>query len=137
MKMVNVRISWRIDATNTGVPHDLICGCSLLDPSTEEELVMLPWWVIFDMGTGGSMSGLTLEATGDIPAGTYTAIAKAWENRSGGTKIMDITYEGEIIGAVYQAGTGVLTGELDRATQTLVISEAAVSARIDNFTISI
>ncbi len=136
--MVQVTISYTIDATNTGVPHDIICGCSLLDPNTGEELVMLPWWIIYNMGTGGSISGLTINASGDIPAGTYNAIAKAWENYSGGTKISDINYDGQIIGALYQAGTGALTGELDRATQTLVIGGVGgVAATIDNFNITI
>ena len=136
--MVQVTISYTIDATNTGVTHDIICGCSLLDPNTGEELVMLPWWVIFNMGTGGSISGLTINASGDIPAGTYQAKARAWENYSGGTKISDINYDGQVIGALYQSGTGALTGILDEAIQTLVIGGVGgVAATIDNFTITI
>ena len=136
--MVQVTISYTIDATNTGEPHDLICGCSLLNPSTGEEIVTLPWWVIYNVSTGGSISGLTIQASGDIPAGTYQAKARAWENRSGGTKISDITSGGQVVGALYQAGTGSLTGILDESVKTLVISGAAgVSARIDNFAISV
>lgn len=131
--MVQVTISYTIDATNTGVQHDLICGCSLLDPNTGEELVMLPWWVIWNVPTGQGYR-VTLSASGDIPTGTYLAKARAWENHSGGTKIANL----DSVGAVYQAGTGVLTGILDEATQTLVITgPAVVSAKINAFTIRI
>jgi len=132
--MTQVTISWTIEATNTGVQHDLTCGCSLLDPSTGEELVMLPWWVIWNVPTGQGYA-VTIHGSGDLPAGTYLAIAKAWENHSGGTKVADL----DSVGALYQAGTGALTGELDRATQTLIISPGAtgVSAEINNFTITI
>ena len=130
--MVQVTITYAIDVTNTGIVHDLTCGCSLLDPNTGEELFMLPWWVIWNVPTGKGYN-VTIHASGDVTAGTYTAIAKAWENHSGGTKVADL----DSIGALYHGGTGVLTGELDRATQTLVISEAAISARINNFTINI
>lgn len=137
--MVQVTINYTIDATNTGAQHDLICGCSLLDPNSGEELIMLPWWIIYNVGTGGSISGLTISGSGDIPARTYQAKARAWENYSGGTKITDITYEGQVIGALYQAGTGALTGILDEAVQTLVIGgvPGEVSATIDKFTITI
>ena len=130
--MVQVTITYTIKATNTGAPHDLTCGCSLLDPNTGEELVMLPWWVIWDVPTGGQYT-VTIQASGDIPARTYLAKTRAWENHSGGTKVSDL----DSVGALYQAGTGVLTGILDEATQTLVIGPAAVSARIDDFTITI
>jgi len=136
--MVQVTISYAIEAVNTGVAHDLICGCSLLDPNTGEELVMLPWWVIWNVPTGKGYN-VTINASGDVPAGTYTAIAKAWENYSSGTKAGDLVAEGVAIGALYQGGTGALTGELDRATQTLVISgvPGEVSVEINNFSISI
>ena len=130
--MVQVTISWTIEAYNTGIEHDLTCGCSLLDPNTGEELIMLPWWVIWNVPTGYGYS-VTITASGDAPARTYLAIAKAWETHSGGTKVADL----DSIGALYQAGTGVLTGELDAATQTLVINGPAVSARIDKFIITI
>ena len=131
--MVQVTISYIIEATNTGVQHDLTCGCSLLDPSSGEELVMLPWWVIFNAPTGGGYT-VTINASGDIPAGTYQAKARAWENHSGGTKVGDL----DSVGELYQAGTGVLTGILDEATQTLVIGNGVgVSAEISNFSISV
>ena len=136
--MVQATISYTTNATNTGVAHDLTIGCSLLDPSTGTELVMLPWWVIFNAGTGTSISGLTINASGDITARTYLAKTRLWENHSGGTKVQDIVYEGNIIGALYQAGTGVLTGILDEATQSLAVGGGggAVSAIIDSFTIT-
>ena len=131
--MVQVTISYTIEATNTGVQHDLTCGCSLLDPSTGDELVMLPWWVIWDVPTGNGYS-VTINASGDIPAGTYQAKARAWENHSGGTEVAPL----DSVGMLYQAGTGSLTGILDEAIQTLVIGNGvAVSAVIDNFTIMI
>ena len=132
--MVQVTITYAIEATNTGVLHDLTCGCSLLDPSTGEELVMLPWWVIWNVPTGQGYT-VTISASGDISAGTYQAKARAWENHSGGTKVGDL----DSVGALYQAGTGVLTGVLDEAVQTLVISgvPGEVSADITNFTITI
>ncbi len=131
--MVQVKITYTIEAYNTGVMHDLTCGCSLLDPSTGEELVMLPWWTVWDVPTNQGYS-ITLSVTGNIPAGTYQAKARAWENHSGGTKVADL----DSIGAIYQAGTGVLTGILDEAVQTLNIAgPAGVSATINNFSITI
>lgn len=130
---MQVTISYTIEATNTGVQHDLTCGCSLLDPSTGAELVMLPWWVIWSVPTGVGYA-VTINASGDIPAGTYLAKARAWENHSGGTEVAPL----DSVGALYQAGTGVLTGILDEATQTLVIGNGvAVSAVIDNFAITV
>jgi len=131
--MVFVTVSYTIEAINTGVQHDLICGCSLLDPNTGEELVMLPWWVIWNVPTNSGY-GITITASGDLAAGTYLAIAKAWENYSEGTKVGDL----DSIGEVYRGGTGSLTGELDAATQTLIISEnGGVSVVINNFTMAI
>lgn len=130
--MVQVTISYTIEATNTGVQHDLTCGCSLLDPTGTEELVMLPWWVIWNVPTGVGYN-VTISASGDLPAGTYLAITRAWENYSVGTKVGDL----DSVGVLYQGGTGSLTGILDEATQTLVIGATGVSAVIDNFTITI
>ena len=130
--MVQVRISYTIEATNTGVQHDLACGCSLLDPNTMEELVMIPWWVIWAVPTNVGYT-VTINASGDIPAGTYLAITRAWENYSVGTKVTDL----DSVGVLYQAGTGSLTGILDEATQTLVIGAVGVSAEINNFSITI
>jgi len=131
--MVQVKITYTIEAYNTGVQHDLTCGCSLLDPYTGEELVMLPWWVIWNVPTNQGYS-ITLSVTGDIPVGTYQAKARAWETHSGGTKIGDL----DSVGALYQAGTGVLTGILAEAVQTLVIAgPTVVSAEIGNFTITV
>ena len=94
---------------------------------------MLTWWVIFNAPTGGVYT-VTIQASGDIPAGTYQAKARAWENHSGGTKVSDL----DSVGELYQAGTGVLTGILDEATQTLVIGNGVgVSAEISNFSISV
>ncbi len=131
--MVQVTITYTIVATNTGVVHDLTCGCSLLDPNTGDELVMLPWWVIWNAPTGGEYE-VTINASGDIAAGTYLAKARAWETHSGGTKVGDL----DSIGALYNGGTGILTGILSEATQTLIIGEGVgISATVDNLTISI
>ena len=132
--MVQVTFTYVIEAYNTGVQHDLTCGCSLLDPNTGEELIILPWWVCWDLDTNTGYE-VTINASGDFPAGTYLAKARAWENHSGGTKVGDL----DSVGAVYQAGTGILTGILDEATQTIVISgvPVQVSAEIANFTITI
>ncbi len=129
--MAKVTLYYTIDATNTGAPHDLILGCSLLGNT----VIDLPWLVFYNVSTGGYVKGFTIQYTIDIPAGNYTAIAKAWENRSGGTKIKDITYDGQVIGAIIEGGT--LTGELDRATQSITIAQEMVSATIDNFAITI
>ena len=130
--MVQVTITYSIEAVNTGTQHDLTCGCSLLDPNSGEELVMLPWWVIWNVPTGQGYN-VTISASGDVPARTYQAKARAWENHSGGTKVGNL----DSIGAIYQAGTGVLTGILDEAIKTLVVGPAGVSADITNFTIKI
>ena len=132
--MVQVTFTYVIEAYNTGIRHDLTCGCSLLDPNTGEELIILPWWVCWDLDTNTGYE-VTINASGDFPAGTYLAKARAWENHSGGTKVGDL----DSVGAVYQAGTGILTGILDEATQTIVISgvPGQVSAEIANFTITI
>ena len=130
--MVQVTITYLIEATNTGITHDLTCGCSLLDPYTGEELYAFPWWVIWNVPTGGGYA-VTINATGDILAGTYQAKARAWENYSGGTKVDDL----DSVGALYTGG--VLTGILDEAVQTLVIEEepGVVSATIDTFVITV
>ncbi len=132
--MVQVSLVYTIQATNTGITNDLTCGCSLLDPSTGEELYMLPWWVIWNVPTGNTWT-VEITATGDIAAGTYQAKARAWENHVGGTKLGDL----DGVGALYQAGTGTLTGILDEAVKTLVIGEepGEVSATIDTFTITV
>jgi len=133
--MVQVTITYAIEAVNTGVQHDLTCGCSLLDPNTGEELVMLPWWVIWDVPTGQGYI-VTITASGDIPAGTYQAKARAWADYTAGTKAGDL----DSVGILYQAGTGSCNPPiLDEAVQTLVISgiPGEVSARIDNFTITV
>ena len=136
--MVQVTLTYVIKAINTGVAHDLICGCSLLNPNTGDELYYLPWWRIFNVPTGGQWT-ITIAASGDISAGTYLAIARAWETFSGGTKVNDLRDDasGAIVGALYQAGSGALTGILDEATQTLTIGVAGVSAEILNFSITI
>ena len=137
--MVRVTITYAIKATNTGTPYDLTCGCSLLNPSTGEALYDLPWWVVWDVPTGNAWT-VTIHATGDINAGTYQAKARAWENHVGGTKVSDLRDStGKVVGALYQAGTGTLTGILDEAVKTLVIGgePGEVSARIDTFTITV
>ena len=128
--MVQVTLNYVIEAYNTGVQHDLTCGCSLLDPNTGQALYDLPWWVVWDVPTNQGYI-VTISVTGDINPGTYTAIARAWENHSGGTKVGDLNS----VGAVYTGG--ILTGILDEATQTLVIGEVpgVVSADITKFSI--
>ena len=118
--MVQTTISYTTDVTNTGIQNDIIVGCSLISGTGQE--IMLPWWALFNIGTGGYVSGLQLSALGDIPAGTYTAITRAWKNRSGGTKVQDIIIDGQVIGAVYQAATGSITGILDEETRSITIS---------------
>jgi len=133
--MVQVTITYTIEAINTGIQHDLICGCSLLDPNTGEELYMLPWWVIWNVPTGQGYT-VTINATGDVVAGTYLAKARAWTDYTAGTKAGDL----DSVGILYQGGTGApLAPWLDEATQTLVISgvPGEVSATINTFTITI
>lgn len=131
--MVQTTITYVIEAYNTGVMHDLTCGCSLLDPSTGQEIYALPWWVVWDVETNAGWN-ITIRVTGDVNPGTYLAVARAWENHSGGTKAGDL----DSIGAVYDGGTGVLTGILDEATATLVVEDVAVvSAEIGLFTITV
>lgn len=134
-----VDISWSIKVRNTGPQHDIIAGCSLLDPNTGEELVEMPWWIIWDVPTNNVWTTSLIWSNVNIPSGTYLAKARAWTSYSGSpTKIMDLaTREGIVIGAVYQAGTGLLHDWLDEATQTLVVSPALVSADIEQFTITV
>lgn len=136
--MVQVTLTYKIIATNTGTQHDLICGCSLVDPSTGEELVMLPWWRIFNVPTGGQWI-VTIAASGDIPARTYLAKARAWTGYTAGTKAADLKdTAGNIVGILYQGGTGSCNPPiLDEKSQTIVVGPAAISARIDTFTITV
>lgn len=127
--MVNVEIRYEIIAYNLGIQHDLICNCRLVDAGGTERYA-LPWWIIWNVPTGVAYR-VALTVLGDVVAGTYTAVARAWANSSGGIKINDL----DSLGAYYTEG--VLTGMLDEATQTITISEGAVSARIDQFTITI
>ena len=136
--MVQVTLVYTIQATNTGTPHDLNCGCSLLNPTTGEELYPLPWWVIFNVPTGGQYN-VEINATGDVTPGTYQAKARAWTDYNAGTKASDLVdSSGNIVGALYNGGTGSVNPPiLDEAVQTIVIGQAVVSATIDNFTITI
>jgi len=137
--MVQVTLTYVIKATNTGVAHDLICGCSLLDSSGETELYRLPWWVIWNVPTGNAWT-VTISASGDIPAGTYTAICRAWTGYTIGTKAFDLKLpDGTVVGICYQASDEdlMIPPALDEATQTLTIGVAGVSARIDDFNITI
>lgn len=136
--MVKVTIRWTIKATNTGIPHDLICGCSLLDPSTGEALYDLPWWVIWDVPSGKRWS-VPIGVILDVVPGTYTAKCRAWAGYTAGTKATDLKIaDGTIVGIAYYGGTGLCNPPiLDEAVQTLVIGQGAVSARIDDFAITI
>lgn len=139
--MVQVSLTYITKVTNTGIPHDVIVGCSLLDPSTGEELYYLPWWVVWNVPSNSWVEVKISNITGDIPAGTYQAKARAWTDYTAGTKAGDLKREdGTIVGILYHAGTGSCNPPwLDEAVQTLVIPEgpAEVSARIDAFTITI
>ncbi len=130
--MVQINLTYVTEVTNTGTQHDLAVGVSLLDPNTGEELVMLPWWVIWNVPTGITYTVTISDITGDIPARTYQAKCRAWENYSGGVEIAPL----DSVGALYQAGVGDLTGILDEAVQTLTIGAAGVSAEILNFSIA-
>lgn len=139
--MVQVSLTYTTKVTNTGIPHDVIVGCSLLDPITEEELYYLPWWVWWDVGSNYWVQVEISNITGDIPAGTYTAKARAWTDYEPGTKAGDLKLEdGTVVGIVYHSGTGKpLSPWLDEAVQTLVIGEepGEVTARIDAFSITV
>ncbi len=108
------------------------------DPTTGEELYPLPWWVIFNVPTGGQYN-VEINATGDVTPGTYQAKARAWTDYNAGTKASDLVdSSGNIVGALYNGGTGSVNPPiLDEAVQTIVIGQAVVSATIDNFTITI
>ena len=136
--MVQVDLKWTIKATNTGDTHDLICGCSLLDPISGEELYPLPWWVVWNVPSGDNCTVPLTWTNVDIAPGTYLAKARAWTTYSAGTKAIDLkTSDGTIVGIVYNADTGNCYDWLDEETQTLVISSAGVSAEINSFTITI
>ena len=136
--MVQVTITYTTNVTNTGVPNDIIVGCSLMDSTGQEEMIRLPWWVIWDVGTGGSAS-VTLNASGDITPANYLAITRAWTGHIVGTKFSDITYDGNIVGAAYKASWDelMIPPALDEATQTLAIGVGGISATIDDFNITI
>lgn len=134
--MVQVSLTYTTKVTNTGIPHDVIVGCSLLDPNTGEELYYLPWWVWWDVDSNVWVQVELRDITGDIPAGTYLAKARAWTDYTAGTKAGDL----DSVGIIYHSGTGSCNPPwLDEETQTLVIPEgpAEVTARIDSFTITV
>lgn len=134
--MVNVTIHTLAKVTNTGNPHDVIVGISLLDPDTREELYMLPWWVWWDVPSDHWVQ-VGYDATGDIEPGTYDAVCKAWTNYEEGVD-GNLVSDGEVVGKIYNGGTGeCLPPILDEAHQTLVIGPGAVSATIDEFTINL
>jgi len=129
-------VRWITNIKNTGDVHDLIVGCSLLDPSSGEELVYFPWWRIFNVPSGNS-GRVTIDVTG-VPAGSYLGKCRAWTSYTGGTKVADlIDTSGNIVGAVYQAGTGTLNAPiLDEMTQNITIS-GGISADITEFSLAV
>jgi len=134
--MVQVSLTYVTEVINTGIQNDLNVGVSLLDPDTGQELVMLPWWVIWDVPTGQGYNVTISGISGDIPAMTYLAKCRAWTDHTPGTKVGDL----DSIGVLYQAGTGSLHPPiLDEATQTLVIPEVPgeIAAKINVFTITV
>lgn len=126
-------LNWTIYARNTGVEHELIVGASVFaDPISDETFIGdLAWWVIINPGI--SSWGVPLSTGVSLPAGKYWIRARAWENRSGGTKIIDLTSEGEIVGYVYVEG--ILTGILD--TKDISFTAAGVAAEIINVSASL
>ena len=78
-----VDLSWTIKVRNTGPLHDIIAGCSLLNPNTGAELVPMPWWIIWNVPTGVVYTTSLTWSNVSIPAGTYLAKARAWGSYSG------------------------------------------------------
>ena len=87
-----VDISWTIKVRNTGPQNDIIAGCSLLDPSTDEELVPMPWWIIWNTLTDEAWTVSLNWTSVSIPPGVYWAKARAWTSYSGTpTNILDLS----------------------------------------------
>lgn len=141
--MVQAIITYTLSVTNTGRMYDLTCGCGLLD-DYGTELYPLNWFVIPDVPTGISYTSISIATEGDYAEGTYTAKARAWKNYTIGTFYENlIDAEANIIGVVYQKGTGALYGEtpgdgvaLDEMTQSLSITDigadiTALSVTVD------
>lgn len=125
-----VTVNYGVRVTNTGVQHDVICGFSLIDAAGLE--YPLRWFVVWDVPTGESVT-FTDSFALEIPAGTYTAICRAWTSYEPG--IVLATFP---IGVIYKEGTGApLPPWLDEAKKTLVIAAPAVSAQIDEFSITV
>lgn len=130
-----VQLIYYVDVTNTGIQHDVNIGVSLLNPTTGEELYPLPWFVIWNVPSGGRWK-VTLTITGmDIVPGTYLAKCRAWTDYTPGTEAGYL----DSVGVIYHGGTGLLHPPiLDEATQTLVISPIEeVTAEINEFTVSV
>ncbi len=138
--MVEIILDYTVKVRNLGVQHDIICGISLLDPSTEEELFRAPWWVIWDVPPGSAWT-VGLQTPGDIPPATYTAVCRVWTGFIPGIKIKDlIKADGTVVGIAYEASWEDLLEPpiLDEATKTFIVTPTGgVVQEIEQFTVTI
>ena len=123
------KYAYSVTFKNTGTTRDAIIGVSLIKSGTNTGGIDLCWFKIFSFPAGAEAT-LTLNPV--IPSDTasdgatsalepdtyYDAIAKAWDKiTSPGTKIEDIyDQNGNKVGEIYKAGSGVLETVLDSLT---------------------
>jgi len=115
---------YKISVTNTGTTYDLIAGCTVFIgtvPQDGAEVATLHWFKIPNFSSGASAT-ITIPTyfSGTMPEGDYVARARLWSGSSGGTKVDDLVDgDGNVVGTVYQAGTGsLLTPILDQSDYT-------------------
>jgi len=123
---------------NSGA-HDVICGVSLAAGGSGNYNIHCPWFVVFNqpVGTSVRVTIPNISASG-LPLGTYDALACAGETYTPGTKISDLIDQySNVVGALYQAGTGAPHGFDPQICSVkmgeLIIGGAGVSAQILSF----
>ena len=133
-----VNLTYAITAYNTGVQHDLIVGASIFD-SGWNFVADLPWWIIWDVPTGGG-SKVTISGEISLSPGSYYVRARAWENYNltGATEIGPLDSVGKVYvgGSVYGTtpGDGVYLDQMDKSFN---VGVGAVSADITDLQIVI
>jgi len=133
---------------NTGATRDVIIGVSLIKSGTNI-VIDLCWFKIFSFPTGQEAI-LTLNpaipsdtasdgATSALEPNTYyDAIARAWDKiATPGTKIADILENGNKVGELYKAGSGVLDTVLDTLTVPNALHVTGATAGVDVTELSI
>lgn len=131
--MANVK--WKTTIKNTGIQHDMIVGCSLLDSAGNEQ-VRFPWWVVRNVPSETEF-WIQVTVTG-VPAGNYLGKCRAWTGYTPGTKIQDFTIDG-LSGTIYASTWEDLLQPpiLDEATQNIIVPSVGISADITQFSLAV